>query len=849
MKKILCAVIGAAMLITAVPAATYSAPADPETAVFLGPRPIQSSEQASGDMSLMAVPTGDITSALSEDEIDAISEAAADAFENQSEHHPENMAGSGDPEDYIEIIIPDSVGDISIYADESEEPSEGTGGTPQYTPRMNAARGIVNNMRSDNPEYFYFESGISAASKGDGKLFSLLLKYSYDEEEREERGIAIENKVREIELAMSGDGINLAGNAPADQFDKALWLHDYVINNIEYDWRAEGTPEERTRVKRGIDAALLDRLTVCEGYSGLYKYLLENVGVECVNVYSDTEQHEWSAVKIGDAWYYVDTTQDEFNTRIDENGSVTEHLGRLTHNFFLVNKQILLSNGTHRDGYITEMDESDMTFGSDFDNEHWHAYITDGTDSAGNPARFWNNSIVNTTVVFDGKNRYYGGYEYVFDENGNVTRNSYSAIYQCEAFLSNPKEFLKIDGGSWYFSSTNASSENYMLSDYYGGLGKFEGKLYFNTPDEIKCVNLPENGEPEASMVPEVVFKYDPSSGDTPEASAEPEVSEAPEASAAPEVSEAPEASAAPEASDAPEAGEVPVKRNIMGIFIDGAVLHYETDDCLLNTETYMPLYDNTDKSGIVSLKDYTVKFYDAADAESAEGDVLIKEIKAPAGSKLEMPDFVKYGYTVTGWTIDKNGVTDWDFERDIVNSDLALYAKTAEIQWDPEGLQGFHSTDEDNGLLVGSITADIVGFDDSYQENPSFILAVYNGDSLVAVRQSENGVFDLSEDDNIAYDDGKTTVKLFAWNSALIPYINTQSISVAVSGGDTSPAPSEEPEASISPAPSEEPEASMSPAPSEEPEASISPAPSEEPEASISPAPSEEPNPGGEED
>ena len=118
----------------------------------------------------------------------------------------------------------------------------------------------------------------------------------------------------------------------------------------------------------------------------------------------------------------------------------------------------------------------------------------------------------------------------------------------------------------------------------------------------------------------------------------------------------------------------------------------------------------------------------------------------------------------------------------------MTLYVKTANAGWHRSGTM--NPTDD---LLIGTLTMGVNGFDPKYQEAPSYILAVYENDVLTAVRESADGTFNLTAEDNIVYNDGTTTVKAYAWNdSKLIPYLDPMNVTFPSSSGGETPAPQE---------------------------------------------------------
>ena len=96
----------------------------------------------------------------------------------------------------------------------------------------------------------------------------------------------------------------IKGLAGKTDYDKILYLHDYLIKVNDYDYtygKATGS--------YNAYGALVKGCSVCEGYAKAYKYLLNSVDIECEIIVSAT--HAWNAVKLEEQWYYVDCTWDD----------------------------------------------------------------------------------------------------------------------------------------------------------------------------------------------------------------------------------------------------------------------------------------------------------------------------------------------------------------------------------------------------------------------------------------------------------------------------------------------------------------------------------------------------------
>ena len=97
-----------------------------------------------------------------------------------------------------------------------------------------------------------------------------------------------------------------------NDYENIKMLHDYLVDNIEYD-----TTISRNNIY-DVYGALVNRVSVCEGYARSFKYILDEMGIPCVlvigtgtNSQGETERHAWNYVELEGSWYAVDCTWDD----------------------------------------------------------------------------------------------------------------------------------------------------------------------------------------------------------------------------------------------------------------------------------------------------------------------------------------------------------------------------------------------------------------------------------------------------------------------------------------------------------------------------------------------------------
>ena len=97
-----------------------------------------------------------------------------------------------------------------------------------------------------------------------------------------------------------------------DPWKIALWLHDWLIYNANYDY---------TYSRYTADGVLLHGTGVCDSYARAYNLLLQQFGIESKRLTSDEMNHAWNLVKIDGQWCHIDVTWDDPNEGGYENHS------------------------------------------------------------------------------------------------------------------------------------------------------------------------------------------------------------------------------------------------------------------------------------------------------------------------------------------------------------------------------------------------------------------------------------------------------------------------------------------------------------------------------------------------
>lgn len=168
----------------------------------------------------------------------------------------------------------------------------------------------------DNPDVFYLSPNkmylnIETTTKGNNISYYVYINsgeeanYLIDEFSSKEQ---INNAISEIEQVRN----EILQNRKSNTYDNIKMVHDYLIENVEYD-----TTISKSNIYN-IYGAMSNHEAVCEGYARSFKYLMDYLQIPCTLVIGQgtnsegrTENHAWNYVQVGDNWYAIDTTWDD----------------------------------------------------------------------------------------------------------------------------------------------------------------------------------------------------------------------------------------------------------------------------------------------------------------------------------------------------------------------------------------------------------------------------------------------------------------------------------------------------------------------------------------------------------
>ncbi len=158
------------------------------------------------------------------------------------------------------------------------------------------------------------------------------------------------------DLAVKVDQIIATLTDDMTDYEKVKALHDYVVNNADYDYEAAYA---MTPPGHYASDVLLDGCGVCQAYAHALDILLHVAGFN--TEYNYGENHIWNLVEIDGRWYNIDATWDDNN----DGDPYTHKGGTWNYAYFCITNEALIQTGTahhectdgHKYTEYTEMDE------------------------------------------------------------------------------------------------------------------------------------------------------------------------------------------------------------------------------------------------------------------------------------------------------------------------------------------------------------------------------------------------------------------------------------------------------------------------------------------------------------
>lgn len=167
-------------------------------------------------------------------------------------------------------------------------------------------------------QFFYVDNAFYYSYNTDNYVSALYPEYNLDADTTRQIQEQLDDVAAEATSLISED---------MKDYEKALVIHDWLVTYCEYDYEnlQNGTVPTKSHKLYG---ALVDKVAVCDGYAKAYQYIMQHkLGIPCYLTSSESMNHAWNIIQIGEHYYHVDATWDD---------PVSDIIGRALHTNFLL---------------------------------------------------------------------------------------------------------------------------------------------------------------------------------------------------------------------------------------------------------------------------------------------------------------------------------------------------------------------------------------------------------------------------------------------------------------------------------------------------------------------------------
>lgn len=178
---------------------------------------------------------------------------------------------------------------------------------------------ILDRVMKTNPDFYYVGNSFYYTVDDFGIVEEISPRYTYTSSEVKNIKAYCDGELEKILFVIEDDMTEL---------QKALYLHEYMCENFEYD---------KSLGNYNMYDLLLTGRGTCQAFMLTYMELMNRVGIESDYAYSGEIMHIWNLVKLDGEWYHVDITWDNLS-------------GGVSHKNFLLSDKEILENG-HR-GFV-----------------------------------------------------------------------------------------------------------------------------------------------------------------------------------------------------------------------------------------------------------------------------------------------------------------------------------------------------------------------------------------------------------------------------------------------------------------------------------------------------------------
>ncbi len=164
--------------------------------------------------------------------------------------------------------------------------------------------------------WFSAENKLMYYTSPEGIVTECILDYSMNKAEYERAKAEYDSYLNDI-ISKADPGFS--------DFEKILYIHDYLTSNYEYD--------TSYKIHHAYDF-FKNKKGVCQAYTEAFCSLMRKMGIRTSFVYSAKMNHIWNIVELNGKWYQIDATHDD---------PVPDYTGNSRHREFLITDQKMIN--------------------------------------------------------------------------------------------------------------------------------------------------------------------------------------------------------------------------------------------------------------------------------------------------------------------------------------------------------------------------------------------------------------------------------------------------------------------------------------------------------------------------
>ena len=216
---------------------------------------------------------------------------------------------------------------------------------------------IYRDIYLDYPEYFWLNAASTTQIQQglDGSTTVTIRQQSgYSSSDLKKMYASMMNKAQKIISAASQE---------ESEFDKILYVHDYLTGKVSYDFdtlNAMNSKTDEFYLSSTAYNCLVKDKAICSGYSAGFQLIMNKLGFECGFVtgtsLEDSQSHGWNYIKAGGEYYYIDVTWD---APASDNGEK----GATTHEYFCITeKELKLTHGVDSNQVLPQCNATEFDY-------------------------------------------------------------------------------------------------------------------------------------------------------------------------------------------------------------------------------------------------------------------------------------------------------------------------------------------------------------------------------------------------------------------------------------------------------------------------------------------------------